>query len=80
MTYFSLGGEIAECAHDPFMVELWYPREPDSAKTLLIGLCDVRAADDIYVSYDFERAGWSIKKRKTVEGEPEEVAFIANEE
>lgn len=48
-------------------LDLWYPRvEPirneTKVKALQIGLMDVRATDDIRVSYDFERDGWKIEQ------------------
>ncbi len=46
---------------DAFHVELFYPRHAP-VKAIQIGLCDVRAADDIRVEYDFERDGWAIKQ------------------
>ncbi len=47
-------------------VELWYPREEDNPiKSICVGLMDVRAADDIRISYDFERDGWKIEQAST---------------
>ena len=46
---------------DTASLELWYPGIRD-VKFLKIGLMDVRAADDIRVSYDFERDGWKIEQ------------------
>lgn len=43
-------------------VELCYPRIEGHPDTVEVGLMDVRAADSIQVSYDFERDGWSIKQ------------------
>lgn len=44
-------------------VELWYPRvDPGKVQAVTVGLCDVRAADDVRISYDFERDGWSIQQ------------------
>ena len=51
---------------DPVLINLWYPgvEGPNEPKknpaTIQIGLMHVRAADDIRVTYDFERDGWSI--------------------
>jgi hypothetical protein len=48
---------------------LWYPRiqaGESASETIvdevLIGLCDVRSADGILVSYDFARDGYVIKQ------------------
>lgn len=43
-------------------VELWYPRLAGQYHTVKVGLVDVRAADSVQVSYDFERDGWVIKQ------------------
>ena len=45
-------------------VWLYYPRTHDDPemKQVTIGLCDVRAADDIQISYDFDRDGYVIKQ------------------
>lgn len=61
-------------------VDLSYPRLEDSElKEIQIGLCCVRAADDIRISYDFNRDGWVIKQEtgQDEEGNTEwkEVAF-----
>jgi hypothetical protein len=69
----------------PVFVELWYPRSDDQHKVLQIGLYDVRAADDIQISYDYERDGWVIKQAsrfqwdaddEVCDGDWQEVAFI----
>lgn len=46
-------------------VELWYPRGGSTQKInqIQVGLCDVRAADDIRISYDFDRDGWVVKQQ-----------------
>jgi hypothetical protein len=50
-----------------------------------LGLCDVRAADSIRLSYDFDRDGWKIEQASTftwtdadTEMDPDwqEVAFV----
>jgi hypothetical protein len=71
---------------DEVQIELWYPRVDDNPTHLTVGLMDVRAADDIRVSYDFERDGWVIEQASTFQweiddpdcGDPDwqEVAFI----
>lgn len=51
---------------DEMHLDLWYPRnETSPVKSLVIGLMDVRAADNIRVSYDFERDGWKIEQAST---------------
>ena len=66
-------------------VRLEYPREDGWCGEINIGLVDVRAADSIRVSYDFDRDGWVIKQASVFEwdvGDTEmdedwqEVAFI----
>lgn len=47
---------------DTLGVELFYPRVGGHVNKLRIGLCDIRAADDILIAYDFKRDGWSIKQ------------------
>ena len=70
---------------ETFCLELHYPRGEGSIKTIEIGLMDVRGADSIRVSYDFERDGWKIEQVSVFEWEPgdtvcdpcwQEVAFI----
>lgn len=46
-------------------IELEYPRNDDNPNIIEIGLSDVRAADSIHVSYDFDRDGWAIKQAST---------------
>lgn len=43
-------------------IDIWYPRCDGAAKFIEVGLMDVRAADNIRVSYDFERDGWKIEQ------------------
>jgi hypothetical protein len=43
-------------------IDFQYPRNEGNVDTLEIGLVDVRAADNIRVSYDFERDGWKIEQ------------------
>lgn len=67
-------------------VDLWYPRVEDNIDTIQVMLMDVRAADDIQISYDFERDGWVIKQAskfvwdaddEICDPDWQEVAFIA---
>lgn len=43
-------------------VELFYPRGEGNARQILVSLMDIRAADDIRISYDFDRDGWVIEQ------------------
>jgi hypothetical protein len=70
---------------DELHLDLFYPRSEDNIKHFVIGLEDIRAAQSIRVSYDFERDGWKIEKATKFEWgvndlvcDPEwkEVAFI----
>ena len=45
-------------------VELWYPRVR-KAQSVRVSLFDVRAADDIVISFDFARNGWVIRMDST---------------
>lgn len=44
------------------VVDLWYPRSDDEFNAVQVGLCDVRASDDLLIEYDFDRDGWVIKQ------------------
>lgn len=68
---------------DTLSVDLWYPRQENRYTSIKINLMDVRAANDIEISYDFDRDGWVIKSdlcnpNKPYECQDEyyEVAFI----
>ena len=71
---------------EALLVELWYPRNDDERRFVQVGLCCVRAADDIQIEYDFDRDGWVIRQQggveipggiEHVENEPwVEVAFV----
>jgi hypothetical protein len=59
------GTVYRERANDREMVasiELWYPRVAGNVTTIEVGLMDVRAADSIRISYDFDRDGYVIKQ------------------
>ena len=45
---------------DEIAVDLWYPRIEERYKSIRISLMDVRAANDILISYDFDRDGWVV--------------------
>jgi hypothetical protein len=65
-------------------IGLWYPRY-NEVKYVEVDLVDVRAADGIRISYDFERDGWKIEQASTFSWEADdpvcdpdwqEVAFV----
>lgn len=69
---------------DTVRVDFWYPRSQDP-KYIVVGLVDVRAADAIRVSYDFDRDGYVIEQASRFEWPVEdkvcdqgwaEVAFV----
>ena len=71
--------------HNVIDAELWYPRTENQPNTVQVALIDVRAADDLRISYDFDRDGWSVQQAAVFEwntGDTEcdsdwqEVAFI----
>lgn len=76
----------AQVYRDELHVDLYYPDLPDTkVRKIVIGLMDVRAADDIMVSYDKGRDGWKIEQASTFEWDEDdevcdpdwqEVAFI----
>lgn len=41
-------------------IDFWYPRNEGNQKRIVVSLLDVRAANDISITYDFERDGWVI--------------------
>ena len=51
---------------DTVSIDFWYPRQR-AVKFIKIGLIDVRAADDIRISYDFERDGYKIEQASKFE-------------
>jgi hypothetical protein len=54
---------MTEQSDGAIRAEMEYPRNEDSkAKRIIVGLSDVRAADDILIEYDFERDGYVIKQ------------------
>jgi hypothetical protein len=67
-------------------IDLWYPDVPETTvRKIVVGLVDVRAADDMRISYDKERDGWKIEQASTFQwdGDDEkcdpdwqEVAFV----
>ena len=79
---FEVDGNITVSRFDVPLIGLWYPRCDGSAKEIEIELMDVRAADSIRVSYDFDRDGWVIRQSDGDLGEDgngetwHEVAFV----
>ena len=66
-------------------VELFYPRSEmertdDQPQAVIVGLMDIRAADNIRITYDFDRDGWVIAQEPIAKngeiGLWQEVAFI----
>jgi len=47
---------------DTLFVNLEYPRIEGKPQHVQVGLEDVRAADDIRLTYDFDRDGWRIEQ------------------
>ena len=67
---------------DTAHVDLWYPRSRGIG-FVEVGLVDVRAADSVRLSYDFDRDGWRIEQREGIDrggciedGDWVEVAFL----
>ena len=85
MSEFAVDWEVQQSKHEVPTVQLWYPRNDGSAKEIEVELSDVRAADSLLISYDFERDGWVIKQASTFswdgndeecDSDWQEVAFI----
>lgn len=85
MNKFAVDWETRESKYQTPTIQLWYPRNEGNAKAIEIELSDVRAADSLQVSYDFERDGWVIKQASVFEWDVDdeicdpdwqEVAFI----
>ncbi len=53
--------------NETIYVDLEYPRCKENATNINISLIDIRAADSLLISYDFNRDGWSIKQQKVFE-------------
>ena len=60
--------------HDTKYVRLEYPRT-STVKFIEVALGDIRAADDIRISYDFERDGWKVEQASVFEWPANEIAF-----
>ena len=62
-------------------VELMYPQcgpENDRVDTVEVGLCDVRAADSIRITYDYDRDGWSVLQASIFEWEADDTEHDAD--
>lgn len=46
---------------DTACLDIWYPEQRE-VKYVSVGLMAVRAADNIRISYDFDRDGWKIEQ------------------
>ena len=75
--YFKVGDNT-------LFVDLWYPQHRD-IKYVEVGLVDVRATDNIRISYNHERNGWIIEQSsigswdaddKVCDADWQEVAFL----
>jgi hypothetical protein len=55
-------GDIRVYNQKELNINLWYPRSENNIKYIKVGLMDVRAADDIRISYDFDRDGYVIEQ------------------
>lgn len=61
--------EARQCG-DELHIDLWYPDVPSSdIKKMVLGLIDIRATDNIRISYDKSRDGWKIEQASTFEWE-----------
>lgn len=78
------GGEIVRNG-DTVYVDHWYPGVSGNPTYTQVGLMHVRAADDIRISYDFDRDGWVIQQAsrfefpaddKVCDEDWQEVAFV----
>lgn len=60
-------------------IDWMYPEIYENHSTLTIGMCHVRATDDIRIKYDSDRNGWIIEQASETEDYDEdwqEVAFV----
>ena len=60
--------EICELPKGVAHVAMQYPRiDDDRIHTIEVNICEVRAADGVRVSYDFDRDGWKIEQSTDIE-------------
>jgi hypothetical protein len=78
-TPFNQCGDITDVAviKDTAHIEIWYPRSRP-VKFVEVGLMDVRAADNIRISYDFDRDGWKIEQASIFQWELGDEMFDAD--
>lgn len=69
------GWSITDWGEDTVEVELWYPKL-HPVKFVQVGLMDVRATDNIRISYDYDRDGWKIGQASDDPDDWQEVAFV----
>ncbi len=50
-------------------VYVYYPRQTE-AKAVVLDLMDVRAADAVRISYDFDRDGWVVQQHTSKKDDP----------
>ena len=62
------------------LIELTYPSLTGQVSAFEIGLVCVRAADNIRVSFDYERDGWRIEQQAGTEDEHRGVQFMGWQE
>lgn len=82
----SIDGYTVDRRGDMVTVEIWYPgSDGQRVRFVEVGLLDVRAADSVRISYDFDRDGWKIEQARFFDGAPigevydpgwAEVAFV----
>lgn len=56
--------QVARRYGDTLHVDLAYPRAEGNDTAIQVGLMDVRAADDLLITYDFRRDGWVIRQER----------------
>lgn len=61
---YTKGYRISDCEGGIVGFDFLYPRGegPERPRIVQVGLEDVRAADDIQITFDFERDGWSVSQ------------------
>lgn len=73
MKTYAIDWEPVQSKDDVPTIQLWYPRDEDSADTIEVELSDVRAADSIRIKYDFERDGWVVLQASVFEWETDDL-------
>lgn len=84
MTRTTVGDIEVVLREDTISLDLFYPRNR-TVQFVEVGLSDVRAADSVRISYDFDRDGYRIEQASTFEWDADdeicdpdwqEVAFV----